>query len=842
MKKLLFALTLVLSLAISLVAFTSCGGGGDEGCEHIWASESTVDTAATCTEEGSQSIKCLECGEKKADSITAIPAYGHSYDDGTTVPATCTEDGSVTKTCAVCGDVNVTTIPAIGEHTWSADAIVDAYPTCTTDGSKSIKCTVCQTVKEGTVEVIPAGHTWADTTSIVVPATCTTDGVKAIKCIVCNEVKPETNEVIPAFGHSDIDVVIAPTLFSEGRIKGTCSTCGVNVSEAIDKIEAKVETFTPDGQNVTTVDKYNIVNDVLKGDHFYPTEENPNGKSLYLEFSFLWNETLGNIDNGGDYYVQLGALGNSSGAERIAPYFLIFKSGADMWCQFPGGFETDNNTTNVYGPAVLPDLEADAYTYIGEYGWHRVGIEYTQTTEIVGGNVEYTLYTTLYIDGVKVLSYKLLHKDNLAGHDSKNRGTNNLLYTATVVNGELEYDDIADSRYIYAYRFGNNKKTTGDDNAYFVVGDISVTAGNGFVKNVTKLDTPVEGTYAPAEGVELDADQYFAYEKDANEQLYDGTLDSVEYPVDMITPAEGTVDYSVTTGGTKYHRYLAHDSKRVAFVNVKNIEFNTVNIGVADGATVLYTFFSKMPTEYNEVVSYAIQYRTFIEATEDVTVEIPANAEYLVLYYQDNATTKYIPESLTFTNNPDTFSEKLKDNTIETLEYPMDQLKPSQGTIASANLRYIPNFDWVATFIDIRDCEFEKVTFEVNATTGTFYYAFLTSFPDIYDYPEFAGEGNPPEGPEAGQPVGTKYTYDIPEDAVCLYVYWQDEGPVYFTPESITFTNTDTEEGDPTPLDYLQDDTLNSYKYPMDQVVGTDGAIIYWASGDDKNIREYPSV
>ena len=73
MKKIFLALTLALCLALSLVALTSCGGSGDD-CDHVWASMATVDTAATCTTDGSKSIKCLDCGEKQADSVTVIPA------------------------------------------------------------------------------------------------------------------------------------------------------------------------------------------------------------------------------------------------------------------------------------------------------------------------------------------------------------------------------------------------------------------------------------------------------------------------------------------------------------------------------------------------------------------------------------------------------------------------------------------------------------------------------------------------------------------------------------------------------------------------------------------------
>ena len=823
MKKLLFALTLVLCLAVSLVAFTSCGGGGNDDCEHIWATDATVDTAATCTQEGSQSIKCIECGEKKADSITAIPAYGHSYDDGTTVPATCLENGSVTKTCSVCGDVKTETIPAAGEHTWSAEPIIDTYATCTTDGAKSIKCTACQTVKPDTTEVIPAGHTWADAVSVVTPATCTTDGVAAIKCTVCREVKPETNEVIPATGHTDIDVVVAPTLFTEGRIKGTCSTCGVNVNEAIATTKPANNTINATHDKANTPQATASINDALGDKTFKP------GVDLFLEFSILWNETMETTEGKG---LGFGHIANNADVtnegKTIVNFFswLYYRPDA-TYCPFVGGFEFSEAKSFTYGPTwTASNNNADDFVIIeGLDGWHRIGLQYTQNVYEDNGEFTYDVTVTVYVDGVK-------ESENVMDWGA-------MFYSAEKVNGEIVYtqnEKIADY-YAVFYRIGNGALQEGNtDDAYFPIGECYLTVGDGFAKPVTKLDTPTEGTYSPEEGVTLPAKQYYAYVKSVNEMLYDETLDSVEYPVDMITPAEGTVDYSVNSGGTRYHKYLAHDSARVAFVNVKNIAFNTVNIGVADGASVRYTFFSKMPTEFGEVVSYAIQYRTFTTATADVSVEIPANAAYLVLYYQDNATTKYIPESLTFTNDPTTLSEQIKDNTLDTFNYPVDAIKPSQGTIAANNLQYIPNFDWVGTFIDIRDIAFEKVTLEVNATTGNISYTFLTQFPDIYDYVEFA-EGCGPVVECKEQPAGTTYTVDIPEDAVCLYIYWHDEGPIYYIPNSITFTNTDADER--TPLDNLQDPALNEYSYPMDQVLPSEGTIRYNGDHDYHPNEDY---
>ena len=806
MKKLLLALTLVLCLAVSMVALTSCGGEDD--CEHIWATEATVDTAATCTQEGVKSIKCVECGEKKADSVTAIPAVGHAYDAGTTVAPTCTEDGSLTKTCAICGDVNVTVIPTAGEHTWSTEPIVDSYPTCTTDGQKSIKCTVCQVTKPDTTVVIPASHTWADGASVVVPATCTTEGVAAIKCTVCREVKPDTNEVIPATGHTDIDVVVVPTLFTEGRIKGTCSTCGVAVNEAIPTVDPSITevTVTDEDNRDNVVREYELLGDVLgEGKHFYPTTENPEGRSLFIEFSLLLNDTMNNFVNSNISFPGIYTSTWLDSAYGKSAFWFYIKA-ADGIAQ--GGY--DDWTSNAVDGAdyynAKPVLAMD--------GWHRFGFEFHQNTTINGDDVSYTMDVTMYIDGVKVYEATLGKKVE----DTKNI----LLYTAEVVDGEVVYTDRTDA--YAAYVRYTTYVTDSENPAYFIFADQYMSC-DGFTYEVEPVSNPAAATLEVAEGVTVSAKQYYTYVKSVTEKLYDETLDSVEYPVDMITPADGTVDYSVNSGGTKYHRYQAHDNKRVAFIKIKDIAFNTVNIGVADGATVRYTFFSKMPTEYNEVVSYAIQYRTFIDATADVSVEIPANADYLVLYYQDNADTKYLPESITFTNNSDTLSEKLKDNTLETLKYPVSAIKPSQGTIATASLRYIPNFDWVACFVDITDCAFEQVTLVVNGNTGNVGYGFLTMAPDIYDYVEFAGDGTPMTY-YSEQPAGTSYTIDIPEDAKVLVIYYQDEGPIYYTPASVTFVNTDpdepTEGGGNTDDDT---DTVDGYAYPMDTVTPANGFI-----------------
>lgn len=80
----------------------------------------------------------------------------HDHTTRTETPATCTEDGSVTVICDDCGEVLSTeTLPATGHSTVVKNA---KGATCTEPGYTGDKvCTVCgETVKTG--EVIPAAR------------------------------------------------------------------------------------------------------------------------------------------------------------------------------------------------------------------------------------------------------------------------------------------------------------------------------------------------------------------------------------------------------------------------------------------------------------------------------------------------------------------------------------------------------------------------------------------------------------------------------------------------------------------------------------------------------------
>ena len=83
---------------------------GDPTCEHV--NQTTTNVDATCTENGSITVTCEDCGYVKTE---VIPAKGHSYEDvEETKAANCTEDGVMKTVCTVCGTEGTRAIPALG--------------------------------------------------------------------------------------------------------------------------------------------------------------------------------------------------------------------------------------------------------------------------------------------------------------------------------------------------------------------------------------------------------------------------------------------------------------------------------------------------------------------------------------------------------------------------------------------------------------------------------------------------------------------------------------------------------------------------------------------------------
>ena len=173
---------------------------------------------ATCTKDGyTGDTYCKDCG-KKIGTGTAIPAKGHSWNEGkiTTAP-TCENAGVKTYTCTVCNATKTEAINATG-HT--PVEVAEQPATCTEAGhTAGVKCSVCGATISG-IEVIPAtGH--KPEIRNAVEATLTTPGYTGDTCCsVCNELLKQGTE-IPKTGAHITWVIDGEVVAEEDYLKGT---------------------------------------------------------------------------------------------------------------------------------------------------------------------------------------------------------------------------------------------------------------------------------------------------------------------------------------------------------------------------------------------------------------------------------------------------------------------------------------------------------------------------------------------------------------------------------------------------------------------------------------------
>ena len=195
----------------------SCGFNTE--CEHSW-SEGTVNSAPTCTQQGTKTLTCLVCGDVKTETIEAL---GHTEETVEGKAATCTEAGLTEgKKCSVCAEVLVAqeTIKALG-HT--EETVEGKAATCTEAGlTEGKKCSVCAEVLVAQETIKALGHSYSE-------ATCT----QKATCSVCNA---QTGELADHVDASE---------------DGKCDVCQYQMSTPEETTPEPEETTTPEPE-VTT--------------------------------------------------------------------------------------------------------------------------------------------------------------------------------------------------------------------------------------------------------------------------------------------------------------------------------------------------------------------------------------------------------------------------------------------------------------------------------------------------------------------------------------------------------------------------------------------------------------
>ena len=188
----------------------------------------TVESAATCTENGIKTRTCTNCGRLERQEI---PALGHDYAEWVvTTEPTCTETGVETGTCIRCGATETRTVKALEHDLVHHDAMA---PSCTEIGWEAYDtCTRCDYT---TYKEIPAlGHDYAERVVTTEP-TCTETGVETGTCARCGATGERETA---ALGHAvdEWTVMTEPTCTEPGVETGICTRCGETLIRVIEAL------------------------------------------------------------------------------------------------------------------------------------------------------------------------------------------------------------------------------------------------------------------------------------------------------------------------------------------------------------------------------------------------------------------------------------------------------------------------------------------------------------------------------------------------------------------------------------------------------------------------------
>ena len=187
----------------------------------------------TCQEEGyTGDIYCKDCGILLS-SGKVTKKYDHDWDSGTvTKEATCTEEGSKTYTCENCGATKTIDIQKTA-HNYKITEQKDA--TCTENGYSISVCQTCNDKKKE--EIVAKGHKNKETRNYKKP-TCQEEGYTGdTYCRICN-ILLEEGKILPKLEHqwNDGTVTKRATYQTAGELTYRCRKCAAKRIISIEKL------------------------------------------------------------------------------------------------------------------------------------------------------------------------------------------------------------------------------------------------------------------------------------------------------------------------------------------------------------------------------------------------------------------------------------------------------------------------------------------------------------------------------------------------------------------------------------------------------------------------------
>ena len=246
------------------------------------------------------------------------------------------------------------------------------------------------------------------------------------------------------------------TVLAAGKRADHCKLCGAeNPSGEAVAFVPTVYTSTNgtfgEEDNVSGYGLNKSLTAIRGNEHFYP-KNGHSAKNLYFEYSILWNETLQNWDDATEKSEMKVITFYKSGKHK--EFFLLYSNaGMSGDCPYADHFdyscyltgcnpswscaEDPGNGLPIYKAGWDNPISTSSSPSIGEYGWHRLGVLVHQEASGSGSTVNYSGWSELYVDGVKVWKVKsdFVNKDSYLAKNGLS------LFTATSSNSNLTYSD-----------------------------------------------------------------------------------------------------------------------------------------------------------------------------------------------------------------------------------------------------------------------------------------------------------------------------------------------------------------------------------------------------------------